>query len=111
MKMTNRNSILETSQPEGNVSESFDDGLFVMPWELPRGFPGKLRKQDYLIPAFPILRSAAIALLRAAGRRMARLPRAISPTRLREKSRTAKQCRSVHPLGTRPESDSIGRRG
>ncbi len=109
MGTMNRNSVLEPVEPpEGHLGESFDDGLLVMPWELPRGFPGKLRQQDYLMPALPALRCVAIALLRATGRRLAGFLRAISPTGLKEKRRTAKECRSVHQLGTRARSDING---
>lgn len=84
-----------------NLSELFD-GELIRSWTDPPRFRGRRRRGEYLIPASiaPAFRSAAIALVRAAGRWLVRFVRAISE-RLKEMwlARSRKKCASVHPYG------------
>ena len=68
-----------------NLSELFD-GELIKSWADPPRFSGRRRHGEYLMPASiaPALRSAAIALVSAAGRWPVRFVRAIPSERLKE---------------------------
>ena len=95
-----------------NLSELFDEEL-IKSWADPPRFSGRRRHGEYLMPASiaPALRSAAIALVSAAGRWPVRFVRAIPSERLKEMwlARSRKKCASVHPYGETDDLQSVRR--